>query len=305
MASKEMETLKQGMKMMMEKGFAPQFDGAMDPIHLRQIVQAAQERMSNEPDVDFLPKTYAGIEAEISMPKNAKADYIIIYVHGGGLICGNAFSSRGYASMLAGETSRPVISFSYRLAPEDPYPAAVEDCFAVYQAVLAEYPGCPIFLIGESGGAYLSIVTAMKCRDSGVKLPAAIVPYSPPIEFMGVLDRGFEGNEDFTVTPEGITALGDFYVTEQYKGNIYAEPYYDDLHGLCPVLLAWDENESLAVDSNIILEKLKKNGAEVEYYSYPHCFHAFATAGRGTPESLDVLKKTVRFFEKHAGEQTV
>ena len=130
MASDEMKTLKVGMKMMMERGFAPKFDGTMDPIHLRHVVQAAQERMATEPDVTFVPRTYAGIEAEISMPKEAKDDYVIVYIHGGGLICGNAFSSRGYASMLAGESKRPVISFSYRLAPEDPFPAAVEDCFA-------------------------------------------------------------------------------------------------------------------------------------------------------------------------------
>lgn len=294
-----METLKIGMKQMMEKGFAPKFDGSMDPIHLRGIVQAAQERMANEPDVTFIPRTYAGIEAEISMPKGAKDDYIIIYIHGGGLICGNAFSSRGYASVLAAESLHPVISFSYRLAPEDPFPAAVDDCFAVYQAVLTEYPDKPVYLIGESGGGYLSIVTAMKARDTGVKLPTGIVPYSPPIEFMGELDRRFEENEDFTVTPDGLGALGDLYVTEKYRENIYAEPYYDDMQGLPPTFLAWDENESLAVDSKIIAEKLKKNGTEVECYSYPHCFHAFATAGRGTPESYEIMKNTIRFFEAH------
>lgn len=299
MASKEMEALKAGMKMMMAKGFAPKFDGAMDPIHLRNVVQAAQERMTTEPGVTFVPRTYAGIEAEISMPKDAKEDCIILYIHGGGLICGNAFSSRGYASMLAGESGRPVISLSYRLAPEHPYPAAVEDCFTVYQAVLEEYPHTPIFLIGESGGAYLSITTAMKCRDSGVKMPAGIVPYSPPIEFSGEIDRNFEGNEDFTVTPEGLRALGDFYVTPAHKGDRYAEPYYDDLHGLCPVFLAWDENESLSVDCRIILERLQKAGTEVEHYSYPHCFHAFATAGRGTPESYEIMKNTIGFFERH------
>lgn len=300
MASKEMETLKIGMKMMMERGFAPKFDGTLDPIHLRHVVQAAQERMPNEPDVAFLPRTYAGIEAEISQPKDALDDYIIIYIHGGGLICGNAFSSRGYASMLAGESKRPVISFSYRLAPENPFPAAVDDCFAVYQEILWEYAGKPVYLIGESGGAYLCIVTAMLCRDKGVKLPTGIVPYSPPIEFCGELDRHFEGNEDFTVTPEGLSALGDMFVGVANKGNIYAEPYYDDLHGLCPMFLAWDENESLAVDSNIIVEKLKKNGTEVTYYCYPHCFHAFATTGRGTPESYEVLKNTIAFFNAHS-----
>ena len=300
MASKEMEALKVGMKMMMERGFAPKFDGTMDPIHLRNIVQAAQERMAVEPDVTFLPRTYAGIEAEISMPKDAKDDYIVVYIHGGGLICGNAFSSRGYASMLAGESKHPVISFSYRLAPEAPFPAAVEDCFAVYQEIIREFTGKPVYLIGESGGAYLCIVTAMMCRDHAVQLPTAIVPYSPPIEFCSELDRHFEGNEDFTVTPEGLSALGDLYVGRTNKGNIYAEPYYDDFHGLCPMFLAWDENESLAVDSNIIVDKLIAQGIEVEHYTYPHCFHAFATTGRGTPESYEIMKNTIAFFEKHA-----
>ena len=299
MASVQMEQLKDIMKKMMASGFAPKFDGSMDPIHLRHVVQAAQERMATEPDVEFLPRTYAGIEAEISMPKDAKDDYLIVYIHGG-LICGNAFSSRGYASMLAGESGRPVISFSYRLAPEDPFPAAVEDCFAVYQEIIREFAGKPVYLIGESGGAYLCIATAMMCRDHGVQLPTAIVPYSPPIEFWGEVDRHFEGNEDFTVNPEFINSIGDFYVLAENKGNIYAEPYYDDFHGLCPMFLAWDENESLAVDSNIIVEKLNQQGIEVEYYTYPHCFHAFATTGRGTPESYEIMKNTIAFFEKHA-----
>lgn len=300
MISAEMQQLKAAMKMMMARGFAPKFDGELDPINLRNIVQAAQERMANEPGVAFLSRTYGGIEAEISMPEDAKDDYIVIYIHGGGLICGNAFSSRGYASMLAGESKHPVISFSYRLAPEDPFPAAVEDCFAAYQDIIKEFSGKPVYLIGESGGAYLSLVMAMMCRDHNVPLPSGVVPYSPPIEFSGALNREREGNEDFTVTPQGLVWLGGMYVGEANKGNIYAEPYYDDLRSLPPMLLAWDENETLAVDSEIIVERLKKNGIEVEYKSYPHCFHAFATTGRGTPESYEIMKNTIAFFEKHA-----
>ena len=67
------------------------------------------------------------------------------------------------------------------------------------------------------------------------------------------------------------------------------------------MFLAWDENESLSVDSRIIVEKLKQHGIEAEHYSYPHCFHAFATTGRGTPESYEIMKNTIAFFEKHAG----
>lgn len=301
MASKEMEQLKVGMKMMMERGFAPKFDGGMDPIHLRQIVQAAQERMATEPGVTFVPETLAGMEAELSLPKNARTDAIIIYIHGGGLICGNAFSSRGYASMLAGESKIPVYSFTYRLAPENPYPAAVDDCFAVYKAIVEKYPDKPLFLIGESGGAYLSIVTAMKARDNGVKMPAGVIPYSPPIEFENEIDRSHPNNKDFTVTPGGLLQLGKMYTTKEQAREIYAAPYYDDFHDLPPMLLAWDETESLAVDSEIIVEKLKAQGIEYRAKSYPDCFHAFATTGRGTPESYEILRDTVEFINRHIG----
>lgn len=299
MASAEMEQLKVGMKMMMEKGFAPKFDGEMDPLNLRAVVQAAQERMPAEPGIEFIPITYGGVTGEINQPENAKEDYIIIYIHGGGLICGNAFSSRGYASILAAETKRRVYTLDYRLAPENKFPACVEDAFCYYKGVLAEYPDTPIFLIGESGGAYLCITTTMKCRDEGIKLPAGIVPYSAPIDFTGRINREFEGNKDFTVTPNGLDALRHLFVNPEDEDNIYATPYLDDFHGFCPVLLAWDESESLAVDQQIIVEKLKKQGSELQYQSYPDCFHAFATAARGTEESRAVLKDTIAFFETH------
>lgn len=305
MASNEMETLKAGMKMMMAQGFAPKFDGSMDPLHLRAIVQAAQERMSTEPGVAFIPKTYARIEAEISMPESARDDYLIVYIHGGGLICGNAFSSRGYASVLAAETKHPVVSFSYRLAPENPFPAAVDDCFAVYRALLEEYPDTPIFLTGESGGAYLSLVTAMKCRDEGVKKPAAMALHSPVIEFSGKLDRHFEDNEDFTINPDTIGSMGEMYMAPEAGGDRYAEPWYDELSCLPPTFLSWDENESLSVDAQIVAERLRKAGTEVKTLSYPHCFHAFATTGRGTPESYEVMKQSIAFFNSQSSSTEI
>ena len=95
----------------MKKGFAPTFDGSADPIQLRNTIQAAQERMATEPGVTFVPDQFGDMDAELSVPENSREDAIIIYIHGGGLICGNAFSSRGYASMLAGETKIPVYAF--------------------------------------------------------------------------------------------------------------------------------------------------------------------------------------------------
>lgn len=300
MASPQMEGLKSIMQKMMAQGLAPQFDGSINPEVLRKVVQTAQANMPTEPGVHFESCELAGVEAELSVPENAREDAIIIYIHGGGLICGNAQTSRGYASMLAGETRIPVYSFSYRLAPEHPYPAAVDDCFAVYQAVLGKHPGLPVFLIGESGGAYLSIVTALKARDSGAAIPAGIIPYSPPIDFSGTIDRNFPGNKDFTVSPQGLESLTTLYCEDRsVVCDPYVSPYYADYAGMPAILLAWDESESLAPDSEILRDKARAAGVEVQAKSYPDCFHAFATTGRGTPESAEVLADTVAFINAH------
>lgn len=300
MASQEMEHLKITMQMMMAKGFAPKFDGKMDPLHLRSVVQAAQARMAVEPGVRFHAVTLGGVEGELSLPENVRDDAVVVYIHGGGLLCGTAQTSRGYASMLAGESRFPVYSLTYRLAPEHKFPAAVEDCFAFYQAVLEKHPGKPVFLIGESGGAYLCITTALKARDHRVRLPAAIVPYSPPIDFSGAIDRHFPGNKDFTVTPDGLSGLVEAYCAPGTDlTDPFVSPYYADYTGMCPMLLAWDESESLAKDSEILRDKAQAAGVQVVWKSYPDCFHAFATTGRGTPESCEVLKDTVAFFETH------
>ena len=299
MASAQMEGLKTIMRQMMAKGLAPQFDGNLDPATLRQVIQGAQARMQTEPGVTFTSCELGSIEAELSTPENARTDAVILYIHGGGLVCGNAATSRGYASLLAGETRLPVYSISYRLAPEHKFPAALDDCFVAYKAILERHPELPVFLIGESGGAYLSIVTALKARDSGVRMPAAIVPYSPPIDFSGAIDRQFAGNKDFTVTPDGLASLGSMYCAPEQMKDPYVSPYYADYAGMPPMLLAWDESESLAVDSAILRDKARAAGVEVTAKSYPDCFHAFATAGRGTPESAEILADTVAFFCAH------
>lgn len=301
MASPQMEGLKVTMQKMMAAGMVARFNGDIDPEQLRRVIEMAQAHMPIEPGVTIEPMELGGIEAECSIPENPRQDGIILYIHGGGLICGNARTSRGYASMLAAETSMPVYALSYRLAPEHKCPAAIEDTLAVYKAVTEKHPGLPVFLIGESGGAYLSITTTLLAREQGLTMPAGVILNSPPIEFSGHLDRNHPKNKDFTVSPDGLDSLARMYYADesQYTDPI-ATPYYADYRGFAPTYLVWDESESLAVDAEFLRDKLTAAGVELIAESYPDCFHAFSTSGRGTPESAEVLKKTVDFIHRHA-----
>lgn len=303
MASEAMENLKVIMKKMMENGMAPKFDDSIDAMNLRDVVGRAQLNMQVYPNVSFLPRQFGEMDAEISMPDDADESAIIMYIHGGGLIVGNALSSRGYASMLAHESKHPVYSFSYRLAPENPYPAAVEDCFLAYKEIDKENPDKPIFLIGESGGAYLCLTTTIMAIDAGVRLPGGIIPYSPPIDFSGVLKR--DDTKDFTINAAGMDLLATLYCPDADKTDKLVSPYYASYEGFPPTLLAWDEGETLAADSVYLADQLEKARVKVEYKAYPDCFHAFATTGRGTPESSQIMDDTINFINNITAEYNV
>ncbi len=298
-ASPQMEAVKVATKQMIDQGFGAKFDGSTDPFHLRQIIEMAQEYLAIEPNVEITPVVMGGIEGELQTPQGARDDAILIYIHGGGMICGNAKASRGYASALAGESKFPVYTLTYRLAPEHKFPAGLDDCFAFYKAVISKHPGKPVFLLGESAGAYYTLVTAMKARDNGVKMPAAIFPYSPLIDLSGALNRRRAATHDFTITEEGMKWMGDLYCQPEDQKNPYASPYYDDLHGMPPTFLAWDQSETLAADSEEVVKKLLEQGTECYFKAYPDCFHAFALTGRGTPESYEVMRNTINFIEAH------
>lgn len=296
MASISMEQTKAALKKLVEQGLAPKFDGAMDVNKLRMVMEQAQLNMPQIPGVESVAREYGGIESEVCQTQDAATDYIILYIHGGGWTCGNARTSRSYASALAMASKHPVITISYRLAPEHKYPAGLDDCISWYKAITEEWTDSAIYLLGESAGAYYSLVTAMRCRDTGLKMPNGLLLYSPPIEVYGDLDRNFDGNKDFTIEADKISGMGEMFLDREYASEIYAQPYLDDFHDLPPVLVAWDESESLAVDANIVVEKIKQNGGVVDAYSYPDCFHAFATAGLGTEESRDVMEKSIAFM---------
>ena len=299
MASLEMKMLRDRMREMMKQGGMPQFGADINPVAMRAVIEEAQKRMPVMPGVTALPDTLGGVEAEKVVAENPRTDGVIFYIHGGGLICGNALTSRGYASLLASSTKLPVYTVSYRLAPEHQYPAAVDDCFEAYREIVGRHGDIPIILIGESGGGYLCLTTALRAMADGVQLPAAIIPYSPVTVAGDAIDRSANDGKDFTVTIEGLAQLMSMYCPNEDVDNPMISPLFADYKGFPPIFIVWDSDETLAPDSALLVEKALAAGVEVEYKAYDDCFHAFATAGIGTPESTEVLENTKAFIERH------
>ena len=303
MASYLMQTIREMTREMTNSGM-PMFGEDINAAKLREVIEEAQGNMPLQPGVTYEPCTLAGLEAELSVPAYSREDAIILYLHGGGLVCGNARTSRGYAGMLAGESRIPVYSFSYHLAPEDPYPAAVDDCVNFYKAVMDKHPDIPIFLIGESGGGLLCVTTALKLRDEGVRAPAAAVIYSPVMDFSGTIDRRGRGYEEITVTEPGLGALARLYCPDEaIRTRPLVSPYFADFTSCCPMYVSWDKGETLAADAEALIERLEDARVPVEYHRYEGCFHAFAPVGRNTPESSRLLDDSIAFMLRHLHDQ--
>lgn len=301
--SKEMQSFKAAMVRMQELGITQKFDGELDYMKLRNANDFA---IANVPcdttGVEIVQTKFGVMEAELIVPDNDKEDGILIYIHGGGMVCGNTASSRAYGVLIAKEMGLKTYTFSYRLAPEDPYPAAIEDCFIGYKEITEKYPDKPVVLIGDSGGGYLTVVTTLKARDNGVRMPACAIPYSPLIDVSCEIVREREGIEDLIVSPNGLRLVADLYCPDVSKRtDPECSPYYADFKGVSPMFVAWDRKETMAVDSEFLVKALKENGVEVEYKAYDDCFHAFPCTGKGTPEGLDALNRTIAFINKHIG----
>lgn len=299
MSSKEMQGLVGVMRQTMTGGMSTP-DWGDDPLKMRDTMEAAQARMPIAPGVVCTADTLGGVEAQCCTPDKAREDAVILYIHGGGLICGNALTSRGYGSMLAAAVKIQVYTVSYRLAPEHQYPAANDDCYDAYADVVKRHPNKPVFLIGESGGGYLSLTTTIKAKDSGLKLPAGIIAYSTPIDFSESIDRSANDGKDFMVPSTELKTLRAMYCPDpRFWKDPYFSPLYGDYTGFPPMLVVWDVDETLAADSEKLVEIAKAAGVQVQHKAYSGCFHAFPTAGHGTPESAEVLAETVVFIEKH------
>lgn len=267
----------------------------------RAIVDDPKKQIPAVKTVSVEPIHLSGVPCEILTPQKVTGNGIIYYIHGGGYCYGSVSSSRGYASVLADACEMPVVTVTYRLAPENKWPAGAEDCFAVYQELLKRYPGKKIGLVGESGGGTMILVTALMAKDKGIPMPACIVPFSPCTNLAEDLPSR-KKNEGALVVPYSNIAevLKSVYLSEDTDPfQPYVSPYYGDYAGFPPMYFFADKGEVLFDDTDLLVPKIREAGVQVDYEVMEGTFHSFPTIGGVCPESKAYLDKTREFFKKY------
>jgi acetyl esterase/lipase len=206
--------------------------------------------------------------------------HVVLYFHGGVYVIGDAFQAAGLASQVGRRTGAKVISVDYRLAPEHPYPAAVDDALAAYQALL-EGGTAPsdIVFAGESAGGALGVATLVNARDHGLPLPAAALVMSPYADLTlsgATMDTKREADPLFT--PEAFPARVADYTAGHDPALGLISPIFADLSGLPPLIIQAGTHEVLLDDALRLARQAATADVEVTLditAGVPHVFQAY------------------------------
>ena len=227
---------------------------------------------------------------------------VILYFHGGSWVVGSPLTSQHLTTALVRRTGARAVSLDYRLAPEHPFPAAIEDGLAAYRELLESgVPPEQIILAGDSAGGGLSVITLLAARDEGLPMPAAVVAFSPG------LDASRSGESittkaavDPILTRASLQATGELHRAGQDPHQPLLSPaLYADLAGLPPLLLQVGSNEMLLDDSTRMATRAAAAGVDVILdvtADVPHVFQSF----EGILDEADAaLDRAGRFILDH------
>jgi acetyl esterase/lipase len=231
-------------------------------------------------DLSFAAEDLAGLPTLVGRGPAAASDIALLYLHGGAYVAGSAKGYRGLAGELARAAGATAYAVEYRLAPEHPFPAAVEDAVAAYHALLDRgFAPDAIVFAGDSAGGGLVVATLVALRDAGTALPAAAVLISP------WADLGCDGGsyvskavEDPALTQQGLRAAAAHYLGDADPRQALASPIYADLRGLPPLLVQVGSAEVLLDDAIALAGAAGAAGVAVRLEIWPgmvHVWHAF------------------------------
>lgn len=242
------------------------------------------------------------VKGEWHRAQDAQAGRTILYLHGGGYYYGSPKSHRGLTFQLAKLSRANLFSLDYRMAPEHPFPAAVEDAVAAYKWLLDE--GCEpirITISGDSAGGGLSLAFLISCKEQGLPMPAGAVLFSPWTD-LSATGASLDYNEktDAMFKKLYIAEGAKHYLGDADPKNPMASPLYADLADLPPILTFVSANEALYDDSVRLQEKLLAAGVNARLHTERNLPHVWPIFHPRFPETGKSIAEAADFIRQHA-----
>lgn len=271
------------------------FKGALNGPSARSAYDPIFEAIPVADGITYAAGKVAGIEGVWCRPSSAREGVAILYLHGGGYVLGSAHAYRHFAGHFAARTQLTVFVAEYRLAPEHPFPAAIEDAQAAYRGLLdAGYK--QIIVMGDSagGGLSLALLSQLQAKASpDVVTPVAAVLVSPLTDLaMTGASMASKAEEDPMLTPDMIKRLAALYLGAAAPINPQASPLYAQLQGLPPLQIHVGTSEVLLDDSLRYAQRAQQAGVAASVHIWqdmPHVFPVSIGMLEAADESLNII----------------
>jgi acetyl esterase/lipase len=239
-----------------------------------------------------------GVPGLLTAVAQSRADRCVLYFHGGGYCIGTAALYRDFLWRVAAASRAQVLYFDYRLAPEHPFPAALDDAIAAYRWLATRFDRRHIVFAGDSAGGGLLLATMLRLRDEGTELPRAAAALSPWTD-LTLTGESMRANAaaDPMLDPDNMPDLVRNYCASADPRNPFISPIYGDPAGLPPTLIQAGSDEILRDDAVRMADKMRAAGCEVElelWEKMPHVWHLYA---RVIPEARPPLARIGEFLQ--------
>jgi epsilon-lactone hydrolase len=277
------------------------FPAGSDVSEQRRLLRDLLSAQPLPPEITVTAAALGGVPtAEITVD-GIEPRHVVLYFHGGVYVMGDAALAADLASQIARRTRARAISVDYRLAPEHPYPAAVDDALAAYQALL-DNGAAPsdIIFAGESAGAGLAIATLVNARDHGLPLPAAALAMSPYADLtLAGTTMQTKRDADPLLSPEALQArVGDYTAGQDAAAGLIS-PIFADLSGLPPLIIQAGTHEVLLDDAIRLARQAATADVEVTLDITPGVPHVFQAYHPILDEAAAALDRAGQFLSAH------
>ncbi len=267
------------------------------PPELRSFFEAMVAAFPAPDGTRSTPATIGSVHGEWIESAASDPSRVVLYLHGGGYVIGSVNTHRSMVARIARDAQARCFALEYRLAPEHPYPAAIEDALAAYRGLVASgISPSRIVIAGDSAGGGLTLATLLSLRDAGDALPAAGVCLSPWADLEGTGASHTDASiDDPMVQLPGLQEMGRLYAGAKVSDAL-ASPIHADFRGLPPLYILVGTREVLLDDSNRVASRARAAGVPVLLERGEGLIHVWPMFGDEMPEAADAVANIGAFI---------